>query len=240
MRATVALSRSTCSRRALTDSSAARSCADPLTLMKERVLRATQAEADEEVTDLDDVDDLAVFGADEPDELAPPPPHSSTSPPPTTTLRPPSSPPPPPSAPPPPAAPRTPPSPSCRTTPAPSPPRRLPHPALRLEHALGRVARRRRARGARARAALRRACAAADRGAGEANGRGGARAGAGAGGRRGGRGRRRRGGDGLWEREQRRRVGVRASMGSCPCSARCSAARRSRMRRGGSSRVEAD
>lgn len=122
MRATVALSRSTSSRRALTDSSAARSCADPLTLMKERVLRATQAEADEEVTDLDDVDDLAVFGADEPDELAPPPPHSSTSPPPTTTLRPPSSPPPPPSAPPPPPPTDDPPPPPPPSSPPPPPP----------------------------------------------------------------------------------------------------------------------
>lgn len=86
---------------------------DPLTLMRERVLQATQAEADEEVADLDEVDDLAVYGADEDSSGASEEPQSrstgftlarSASAPLTAPLPPPPSepPPPPPDSPPPP------------------------------------------------------------------------------------------------------------------------------------------
>ncbi|GAA5892137.1 hypothetical protein JCM8208_001445 [Rhodotorula glutinis] len=92
---------------------------DPLTLMRERVLQATQAEADEEVTDLDDVDDLAIFGADEPDDLDSPSSPKSTSPPPITTLRPPTPPAPPSAPPPPPPPPDDPPPPPPPTSPPP-------------------------------------------------------------------------------------------------------------------------
>ncbi|GAA5849694.1 hypothetical protein JCM9279_001981 [Rhodotorula babjevae] len=94
---------------------------DPLTLMRERVLYVTQAEADEEVTDLDDVDDLAVFGADELDALASPSSHASATPTPTTTLRSPTAPAPP-SAPPPPPPPDDPPPPPPSSPPPPPPP----------------------------------------------------------------------------------------------------------------------
>ncbi|GAA5937943.1 hypothetical protein JCM3775_002403 [Rhodotorula graminis] len=98
---------------------------DPLTLMRERVLRVTQAEADEEVTDLDDIDDLAVWGADEQDDPGSPSPDRSTSPPPsrTTASSPPPPPPPPPSAPPPPPPPDdVPPPPPGTPPPQPPPP----------------------------------------------------------------------------------------------------------------------